>query len=38
MIFLNSIYPTKESQPAYICIDKACTVLKFIINNGAYPD
>ena len=38
MNFLNSIYPTKESQPSYICIDKACTVLKFIVNNGAYAD
>ena len=38
MNFLNRTYPTKESQPAYICIDKACTVLKFIINNEAYAD
>ena len=38
MKFLNSIYPTRESRPAYICIDKACTVLKFNVNNGAYAD
>ncbi len=38
MNFLNSIYPTRESRPAYICIDKACTVLKFNVNNGAYAD
>jgi len=38
MNFLNSIYPSMESRPAYICIDKACTVLKFIVNNGAYAD
>ena len=38
MDFLNRIYPTKESRPAYICIDKACSVLKFIINNDAYAD
>jgi len=25
--FLETIYPTEESQPAYICIDKACQVL-----------
>ena len=38
MNFLNCLYPTKESRPAYICIDKACTVLKFIANNDAYAD
>ena len=38
MNFLNSIYPSMESRPAYICIDKACTVLKFIVNNGACAD
>ena len=38
MDFLNNIYSTKESRPAYICIDKACTVLKFIVNNGSYAD
>ncbi len=38
MNFLSSIYPTRESQPAYICIDKACSVLKFNVNNGAYAN
>ena len=38
MNFLNRTYPTKESRPAYICIDKACTVLKFIVDNDAYSD
>jgi hypothetical protein len=38
MKFLNQIYPTKESRPSYICIDKACTVLKFIVNNDEYKD
>ena len=38
MNFLNRLYPTKESRPAYICIDKACTVLKFIANNDVYAD
>jgi hypothetical protein len=28
--FLNKIYPTLESRPAYICIDKACVVLKHL--------
>jgi len=26
--FLESVYPTEESRPAYICIDKACRVLR----------
>jgi len=38
MNFLSSIYPTRESRPAYICIDKACSVLKFNVNNGTYAD
>src|SRR6266498_995200 len=38
MKFLNRIYPTEESQPAYFCIDKACTVLKHIVTNNAYQD
>jgi len=38
MKFLNSIYPTKQSRPAYICIDKACTVLRHIVSNNAYND
>ena len=38
MNFLNSIYPSKESRPAYICIDKACTVFRFIVNNNPYED
>ena len=25
--FLESVYPTEDSQPDYICIDKACLVL-----------
>jgi hypothetical protein len=38
MKFLNSVYQTKESHPAYICIDKACTVLRHIVNIGTYQD
>jgi len=26
--FLQEVYPTEESRPAYICIDKACRVLR----------
>jgi hypothetical protein len=25
--FLEEVFPTEESRPAYICIDKACQVL-----------
>jgi hypothetical protein len=38
MQFLNSIYPGKEKQPAYICIDKACAVLKHIVANHEDED
>ncbi len=38
MKFLNRIYPTEESQPDYICIDKVCTVLRHIVANCAYED
>ena len=33
--FLESVYPTEESRPAYICIDKACQVLRTAISNGS---
>jgi hypothetical protein len=36
MNFLNHLYPAQVSRPAYICIDNACTVLKFIAKNDAY--
>jgi len=35
--FLESVYPTKESRPDYICIDKACLVLRHAISNGTWP-
>ncbi len=38
MKFLNEVYPTEASWPAYICIDKACTVLRHIVTNHAYQD
>ena len=31
--FLNKVYPTEQSQPSYICIDKACRVLQTAISN-----
>src|SRR6266498_2929602 len=29
---------SSESRAAYICIDKACTVLRHIVTNNAYQD
>ena len=34
--FLESVYPTEESRPDYICIDKACLVLRTAITNGSW--
>ena len=34
--FLEKVYPTEESRPAYICIDKACLVLRTAIANGSW--
>jgi hypothetical protein len=34
--FLESVYPTSELRPNYICIDKACMVLKTAISNGSW--
>lgn len=33
--FLQSVFPTEESRPDYICIDKGCAVLRTAIANGA---
>ena len=34
--FLEKVFPTEESCPAYICIDKACQVVKTAISNGSW--
>ena len=34
--FLETVYPTEESHPDYICIDKACLVLQTAIANGSW--
>ena len=34
--FLESVYPTEESRPDYVCIDKACAVLRTCITNGSW--
>ena len=34
--FLEHVYPIDESRPDYICIDKACLVLRSSIANGSW--
>ena len=34
--FLEENFPTEESRPAYICIDKACQVVRTAISNGSW--
>ena len=36
--FINNIYPTKESRPDYICIDKGCRLLKHIAAQGHWDE
>ena len=38
LIFLESVYPTEESRPDYVCIDKACIVLHTSITNGSWEN
>ena len=34
--WLVSVYPTDESRPSYICIDKACMLLQRSITTGSW--
>jgi len=34
--FLETTYPTEESQPDYICIDKGCMLLHSALANGSW--
>ena len=34
--FLEKVYPTESSWPDYICIDKACTVLRHAVASGKW--
>ncbi|KAF8872970.1 hypothetical protein CPB84DRAFT_1818021 [Gymnopilus junonius] len=34
--WLGSVYPTEESRPNYLCIDKGCQVLRTSIMNGTW--
>jgi hypothetical protein len=36
LAFLEKVYPTEESRPAYVCIDKACLVLCTSLTNGSW--
>ncbi|KAA1478958.1 hypothetical protein DENSPDRAFT_861947 [Dentipellis sp. KUC8613] len=36
--FLASVYPKQNDRPAYICIDKACLVLKTAFRNGSWNE
>ncbi|KAJ3494541.1 hypothetical protein NLJ89_g10785 [Agrocybe chaxingu] len=36
--WLLEVYPTEESRPSYICIDKACMVLRTAVRSGAFAD
>jgi len=38
LAFLNQVYPVKELRPNYICIDKACRVLKHIVAQGLWDE
>ena len=35
-IVTEDVFPTEESRPDYICIDKACLVLRTAIRNGSW--
>jgi hypothetical protein len=34
--FLDKVYPNEASQPDYVCIDKACLVLKHAVASGRW--
>jgi len=34
--FLGSVFPTEESRPDYVCIDKGCQVLATAVTNGSW--
>jgi hypothetical protein len=36
--FLAQTFPNKETRPDYVCIDKACTVLKTSLANGSWEE
>jgi hypothetical protein len=34
--FLESVYPSESSRPDYVCVDKACLILRTSLNNGSW--
>jgi CxC5 like cysteine cluster associated with KDZ transposases/CxC6 like cysteine cluster associated with KDZ transposases len=36
--FLEQVYPTEECRPNYICVDKACLVLRTSVSNGSWME
>lgn len=36
LAFLEKLFPTPDSKPNYICIDKGCQVLRTALSNGSY--
>ena len=36
LAFLRQVFPIEQSQPAYVCIDKACIVLCTAVANGSW--
>jgi hypothetical protein len=36
LAFMKRVYPTEESRPSYVCIDKACLVLRSSITDGSW--
>jgi hypothetical protein len=38
MKFLTSVYPTPDTRPSFICIDKACIVLKTVTNQPTFQN
>jgi hypothetical protein len=34
--FLEEVFPTEENRPAYICIDKACQVVRTAVRNRSW--
>jgi len=38
LAFLESVYPTEDSRPDYVCIDKACQVLSHSIACGSWNE
>ena len=38
LTFLENVFQTEESRPDYICIDKACLVLRTALRNGSWRE